>query len=269
MKRLLDPDPQRERRGQERLLVVLERRFMRVYAAEIARASIHMINEFKRLGAVPHLPIDHIGRLRAIYADMADISIRAFGGRIVDQGKARGLILERKDFAEFFKRLALEYIQDELIRQRIALVSEATRAQIVRQVIAGQEEGLGVAEIAKGITDALPSITRQRGALIARTETHGAANFGADEAAKATGLQLQKEWVSVEDHRTRDFGEGDGVIDQFSHRAMNGAVAEMDQAFSVPDRFGGFEKMKFPGDPVGSAGNTINCRCAVSHIVKD
>ena len=228
-----------------------------------------MVNEFKRLGAVPDLPIGHVGRLRSIYTDMADVSIRAFGGRIVDQGKARGLILERKDFAEFFRRLALEYIQDELIRQRIAMVSEATRAQMVRLVVAGQEEGLGVSEIAQSITDALPGITMRRGALIARTETHSAANFGANEAAKATGLQLQKEWVSVEDHRTRDFGEGDGVIDTFSHRAMNGAVAEMDQAFSVPNRLGGFEKMMFPGDPVGSAGNTINCRCAVSHIVKD
>ena len=242
---------------------------MRVYAAEIARASTHMINEFKRLGAVPHLPIDHIGRLRAIYVDMADISIRAFGGRIVDQGKARGFILERKDFAEFFKRLALEYIQDELIRQRIAMVSEATRIQMVRLIVAGQEEGLGVAEIAKNITDSLPSMSMRRGALIARTETHGAANFGADQAARSTGLDLKKEWVSVADHRTRDFGEGDGVIDQYSHRAMNGVVVDMDQAFSVPDRLGGFEKMMFPGDPVGSAGNVINCRCAVSHVVKD
>lgn len=242
---------------------------MRVYAAEIARASNHMINEFKQLGAVPHLPIDHIGRLRAIYVDMADISIRAFGGRIVDQGKERGLILERKDFAEFFKRLALEYIQDELLRQRIVMVSEATRAQIVRRVIAGQEEGLGVAEIAKSITDALPSISIRRGALIARTETHGAANFGADQAARSTGLQLQKEWVSAEDHRTRDFGESDGVIDKYSHRAMNGIAIDMDQAFSVPDRYGGTEKMMYPGDLVGSAENVINCRCATSHVIKD
>lgn len=269
MKRLLDPDPQRERRRQQRLLVVLERRFVRVYAAEITRASIHMINEFKRLGAVPNLPIDHAGRMRAIYKEMADVSITAFGGRIVDQGKSQGLILERKDFAEFFERLALEYIESELVRQRIAFVSEATRAQIVQQVLAGQKEGLGVAEIAKNITDALPGMSRRRGALIARTETHGAANFGADQAARSTGLNLQKEWVSVDDGRTRDFGEGDGIIDAFSHRAMDGVVAEMDQAFSVPDRFGGTEKMKYPGDPAGSAGNAINCRCAVSHIVKD
>ncbi len=242
---------------------------MRVFAAEITRASTHMINEFKRLGAVPHLPIDHVGRLRAIYIDMADVSITAFGGRIVDQGKARGLVLERKDFAEFFKRMALEYIQDELLRQRIAFVSEATRSQIVRLVVAGQEEGLGVSEIARNITEALPGLSMRRGALIARTETHGAANFGADQAARSTGLDLQKEWVSVEDHRTRDFGEGDGVIDVFSHRAMNGVVVDIDQAFSIPNRLGGFEKMMFPGDPVGSAGNTINCRCAVSHIVKE
>jgi hypothetical protein len=30
-----------------------------------------------------------------------------------------------------------------------------------------------------------------------------------------------------------------------------------------------FELMMIPGDPSASAGNVINCRCAVSHIVDD
>ena len=90
-----------------------------------------------------------------------------------------------------------------------------------------------------------------RGALIARTETHAAANAGADTAARETGLQLRKEWVSAEDERTRD-----------SHRVADGDVADMDGAFAV-----GADLLKYPGDPAGSPEETINCRCAISHIV--
>jgi hypothetical protein len=38
----------------------------------------------------------------------------------------------------------------------------------------------------------------------------------------------------------------------------------MDQAFEV-----GGEMLMYPGDPAGSAGNVINCRCAISHVVDD
>jgi uncharacterized protein with gpF-like domain len=96
-------------------------------------------------------------------------------------------------------------------------------------------------------------ISRQRGALIARTETHGAANYGADGAARATGLKLRKEWIAAEDERTRP-----------DHNEANGQIVDMDQAFDV-----GGEALMYPGDPAGSAGNIINCRCGVSHVVDD
>ena len=55
---------------------------------------------------------------------------------------------------------------------------------------------------------------------------------GANETAKTTGLELAKEWVSVEDSRTRDFGEGDGVVEVRPERAMNGQTVDMDQPHS-------------------------------------
>jgi uncharacterized protein with gpF-like domain len=97
----------------------------------------------------------------------------------------------------------------------------------------------------------VPAFSRQRAALIARTETHGAANFGAQEAAKETGLQLRKEWVSASDERTRD-----------SHRRADGQVVGMDEPFRI-----GGARLMYPGDPDGPADETINCRCAVAHQV--
>ena len=154
---------------------------------------------------------------------------------------------------EFFRRLALDYIGLEMIRRRITSVAETTRQQIVNQITRGQQAGEGIDDIAKRIAGNVGIISRHRGALIARTETHGAANYGADGAARATGLKLRKEWVAAEDERTRP-----------DHNEANGQIVDMDQAFDV-----GGEALMYPGDPAGSAGNIINCRCAVSHVVDD
>lgn len=267
MRLLTDSDPQRERRRQITLLDALEARYAPALRAEIIRASELMLATYQATGSTPTLVDYHMRAMADLYAEMIGASVEVFGGRVVNQGKDLGLILEAKSFAEFFMRVAREYISGEMIRRRITAIAETTRDQIIRQIDAGQAEGLGVASIAKRIADNLPAISKRRAALIARTETHGAANHGANEAAKATGLRLRKMWISVEDHRTRDFGEGDGVADEYNHRAMNGVTVDMDQPFKVPNRRGGFEMLMQPGDPTGSAGNVINCRCALGHVV--
>ena len=252
--RLTDKDKRREQRRQERLLLLLERRFGRLFRAEINRASTEMLKAYKATGSAPALSESHERNIGALYKSLAIVAIEVFGERVLDQGKGVYFFRETKfEFSDFFTRVAADYILGEGIRQRITSVSETTRTQIVNQIIAGQAEGLGVAVIARDISRALPAITRFRANLIARTETHGAANVGADQAARATGLVLQKEWVAAADERTRP-----------SHAAADGQVVEMDMAFDV-----GGEKLMYPGDPNGTAGNTINCRCAVSHIVKD
>lgn len=250
-KRLTDSDPRREQRRQERMLLVLERKFRRVLASEIARASTAMVDQFKATGRAPDLPEWHERAIDGTYQEIASMSIEMFGERVVDQGKSLGKVIETKSFREFFIRLAQEYLGLEMIRRRITSVTETTRQQIVNQIKIGQQAGEGIDAIARRITGNIPFISRQRGALIARTETHGAANYGADGAARATGLDVRKEWVAASDERTRS-----------SHESADGQVVPMDQPFRV-----GGELLMFPGDPAGSGGNIINCRCAVSHIV--
>ena len=250
-RRLTDRDPRREQLRQARLLNALERRFRKAIASEVTRASLLMVGEYRNTGREPILPESHAQNLTRIYQGLVEISVEVFGERVITQGKSLGLILEQKSFKEFFQRLALQYIGLEAVRRRITSVSEATRSQIIAQIVAGQNAGESVSEIAKRIATAIPSISRQRGALIARTETHGAANFGADGAARETGLDLRKEWVAAHDERTRS-----------SHAEADGQIVHMDQPFTV-----GGEKLMYPGDPAGSGSNVINCRCSVSHIV--
>jgi hypothetical protein len=265
MRRLTGLSPARERRMQMRLLKLMDRRFSVRFASEIGRATRAMLAEYEATGSAPALPLDHQQTLAQIFEGLASTAVATFGGRIVDQGKARGLVLETKGFAEFFQRIALEYIQGEAIRQRITLIAETTRSQIVRQITRGQEDGLGINEIAKGIADNTGSISRGRGRLIARTETHGAANAGADAAARSTGLTMQKEWLSAVDLRTRRISDGD----EFGHLSMNGQTVDMDQPFAMPKRDGTTIQAMFPGHPDLPASAAINCRCAVAHIVDD
>ena len=254
MKRLLDQKPRREWARQQRILLVLERRYSRRFAREIRAESQRLIDFYKATGEIPAPSAAHELKLIVVETDLANAATKAFGGRILDQGKASGLVLERKfDYATFFQNVAMRWVEDEMVRRRITNIAETTRSQIVRQVLRGQEEGLGVDQIATNIARNVSGIAKLRGALIARTETHGAANHGADASARETGLQLKKEWIAVEDERTRD-----------QHRGVDGDIVGMDDTFTV-----GGENLRYPGDPMGSAENTINCRCAVGYVVQE
>ena len=264
--------PEREAQIQRRLLDAISSRFNRSMAAELERVSMQMLDHYDSAGFIPPLPDEHFAELRDIYLVMAETSIRTFGARIVSQGKSAGHQIETKQdggWADFFRNLAQGFIQSEMVRRRIVSVAETTRKLIVNAVTRGERYGLGTDAIGREIRKAVPSMSKTRANLIARTETHGAANYGAHNTAKQTGLDLIKEWVSVEDARTRDFGAGDGVVDPYNHRSMNGQTKDMDDPFDMPWIGGGTIPAMFPGDPSLPPSASINCRCAVAHRVKD
>lgn len=247
--------PQREAEIQSRMLDVLEASFRRKIATAIIDETNEILRGYEDLGYVPSPSDDAQARFREVYRQLALASSRTFGRRILTSGKAAGYDLETKqlDFAAIFASMANRWINQEPIRRRITNVTDTTREQIVTQVSRGQEDGLGQAAIAKGIRSKLPSISRWRSNTIARTETHGAANFSMQETAKLTGLELRKEWVAASGERTRD-----------DHRRADGQVVAMDEPFIV-----GGERLMYPGDASGSAEQVINCRCAAVHSVVD
>lgn len=257
--------PAREAQIQRRMLDALESRFRRKIAATIREESEQLVSGYRDLGYVPAATDQDFRAFRDVYLDIGQVSARAFGSRIVNQGKAAGLLLETKiSFTDLFLSLATQWINLEPIRRRITQVTETTRERIVRQVAQGQDEGLGVEAIAKRINKAVPKISRTRGALIARTETHGAANYAMHETAKTTGLELVKEWVSVEDARTRRFGDDD----EYDHVSMNEQKREMDEPFSMPWLNGPDLAIMYPGQAGLPGAATINCRCSVVHTLK-
>ena len=187
---------------------------------------------------------------------------RMLGQRIIEQVKSKQQRLEiKQDEDSLFDRILQEFIE-QFGAMRVVQITTGTQEAMARVIASGLKEGLSRAEIAKDLRTFIPDISRIRAAVITRTETHSASQHASIEVARTSRLTLVKEWIPVEDHRTRDFGEGDGVIDEFSHRAMEGQQVPLDMPFKVPKSDGTFENMMFPGDPNGSAGNVINCRCA-------
>lgn len=250
---LLDRNRAREARRQARLFDRLAGQFRARIKAELSGAMRTMVSGWEHTHAVV-MPRDFRDRMEATYQQMAIAAISAFGGRVLDQGKHAGLVLERKeDFSETMRRMALDYVQQEAIRRRITDVTETTRRQIVNAVDRGYQDGVGTDAIARSVRGVVDGLAAYRADAIARTETHGAANYGSDAAAKLTGLPLRREWLAAQDERTRD-----------THAEANGQIVGPEEPFQVGNAF-----LMYPGDPSGPPEEVINCRCALGYVVDD
>lgn len=236
--------------GQQAVMDAIDRRFAPLWAKEIARASYAAAAAVEQTGAVGAM-VDHEAAVRDLMHRHSEVAIRLFAGpMLADMPKGSALHLERKDFSRLIAKFAFAYILQETIRRKIVAISNTTRDRIIEQVSTSFAEGLGNAAAAKLIRDAVPIIARARARTIARTETHGAANYGALESAKTSQLTLQKHWIAAEDDRTR-----------IEHAAMHGTQVAMDAAFD----FGAYRLM-FPGDPAGPPEGIINCRCTLAYV---
>jgi Phage Mu protein F like protein len=91
------------------------------------------------------------------------------------------------------------------------------------------------------------SVARGTAATESSTAINGGTMAAGGDYTDAGGGVLLKEWVAVEDNRTRP-----------AHTEADGQTVGSDEPFTVDD-----EAMMYPGDPAGSSGNTANCRCVL------
>ena len=130
--------------------------------------------------------------------------------------------------------------------ERLSNVTDSSRKQIKQILNKGVEDGLGVEEIARNMRQSSGGLVRAT--RIARTEIIASSNIGSYMGAKATGLNLVKEWISTPDGRVRE-----------DHAASDGQEVPMDDLFVVMG-----ENLLVPGDWQHGASpeNIINCRCS-------
>ena len=121
-------------------------------------------------------------------------------------------------------------------------LKKAIRQEITR----GIATNLSNVEIARNISN-VTKAPLARATTIVRTENHRiqqSAAYDAQQASKAMGADVVKQWDSTLDGRTRE-----------THRQLDGQICDIDEPFHL----GGMKAM-FPGD-FGDPAEDCNCRC--------
>ncbi|MBW2363565.1 MAG: hypothetical protein JRF25_00540 [Deltaproteobacteria bacterium] len=149
--------------------------------------------------------------------------------------------------------------------KKIRSIQRTTKGVIARVIHKGMEKGESHLDIAKRIRKTSAAINPHRSKTIALTETHGAAVKAVDTAVASTRIEMEREWVSAKDDRTRTRDKSN----RFEHYRSfpNGADGEK---VAQDGKFKGTgQALDYPGDSKGSAGNVIRCRCVlIYHTVK-
>lgn len=144
--------------------------------------------------------------------------------------------------------------------RKITDISATTRTEIMRSIDTSWEKGYSIPHTADEIRKYARDVAPSRAQTIARTELIGAVNGGSHAVAKLSNAHspgeppLMKLWLTAQDERVRETHVEAG--DEYS--AGNGIP--LDDPFSV-----GEDALQYPGDPTGTAGEVINCRCAISY----
>lgn len=135
-------------------------------------------------------------------------------------------------------------------------IGETTKARIRRSINKGLRDGLDFNKMADLLRADLAGYTKAQARRVARTETTGAINNGQYLERKQLGIE-KKIWIMRQDVKVRQPPKS-----EFNHWKAHRQVQLNDEPFVVSN-----ERLMYPGDSRGSAGNVINCRCSgLSHF---
>lgn len=151
------------------------------------------------------------------------------------------------------------FVGDDLVevfidesRNRLKGIGDDVWAVVKEQIQQGINEGEGVGEIAARVKN-VTGVSDGRAMTIARTEVHAAHEAGSYDQALYVDPNGTKTWLSTEDAKTRP-----------THVAADGQTVPINQTFDV-----GGSALRYPGDPLGEAGEVINCRCSTAYEFAD
>lgn len=244
----------REQRLQELMINRLSLRFERQLSREIGRAMRAGARgvEAGRIEPWAAVRAEHERRITLIMQSLwanssGDMVEHIFGTQRSWRGKieAKGLDVTPTEIIDSIMRLWLAEHGGLKIKQ----ITNTTLKDIRQIIEAGIASGASEREIARAIEAVAPTKSASRAQTIARTETHASSAYAAQASAGATGLTMRKVWVSARGERTRE-----------DHDEADGQTRLLHEPFDI-----GGEALMYPGDPVGSAAQVINCRCVCAY----
>lgn len=240
-----------EQRAQwEAFLARLDQRYVgKVYKALRVQYS-SFTDDLKNYGqaiALQRLPVMDERMGEVIMTIHKEAGVYQAGKTLRDLRKEKMRVKRGFGYNEEWVRDIQNYFRMHLLNKAVLPISETTKKRILEVLNKGTEEGWGVDRMVREI-QYLPDI-RRRARMIVRTETVRAANYGTFLGADKYEYEVAKEWVAINDTRTRK-----------THRHADESKREIDQRFS--------NGCLFPGDPTAPAKETINCRCKVLMVPK-
>ena len=120
------------------------------------------------------------------------------------------------------------------------------------ELLDGFEQGESIPQLAERLRSSA-GMTAKQATLVGRTKVIEASNAGSMATARASMLDMVKEWIATPDVRTRP-----------THLAADGQRVALNEKFTV----GGFQA-DFPADPSLPPAEAYSCRCTVGYLIPD
>ena len=223
-----------------------------------AQPYINALNDPNSIGYIESIPIN-TKDIQTLFLKTWILPGRFFGKQTaLEYHKSISLNIRTKGIEDdYFDQYMFDFALNNA-GERITSIASTNREAILKTIqqslLECEKQGMGAIDMARYIQDQLKEqmtiISRYNAERIARTEIVGASNRGQLLGAQSLGYTMQKFWMPFIDSATRTFEKG-----PFNH-AIEETVGIYDDYVKTG------EPMQHPGDPKGSAGNVINCRCS-------
>lgn len=153
----------------------------------------------------------------------------------------------------------MNLLRRSLLEKSIIRVTQTLREHLIALFEQSIREGMSEEQTIELIRE--DTFTRMQAQRIARTEVNRVTNTARKVTADSFDVQMDKEWVSHQQIRTR----GARPNDKKDHLHMNGQTVDLGAKFKDPKTG---EEIEYPSAPEGSAAMTINCRCQMVTVPK-
>lgn len=148
----------------------------------------------------------------------------------------------KKEFPSWVQ-IVFSFLDRYILNKVVLPISDTTIEQVNELLQEGIDNGWGSSEMTARLDDT--ELPKWRARMIVRTETVRATNVAQMVQASQNPYEQEKQWIAVDDARTRQTHSSHGGVDgeriPFLDQYSNG--------------------LYFPGDPTGPAKEVINCRC--------
>ena len=192
--------------------------------------------------------------------------------RTKDEAKPGTVFAMREGYNTGLNRIAVEgpdFTSNTPRVQQVLqeILGQTKRTQDTFQKIVAQQIQIGLSEgqSMSGIVARVASKTEEQIGFrldrIVQTASRGGFEAGQRESFRDSGIQ-ELRWLTERDARVRTPANND----KWNHRAADSQTVGINDPFLITGKGGRSETLRFPGDPMGSPGNTIYCRCTIRPV---